>query len=142
MQYKLFAENPVKGMEDRSWAVHLPATIGREPSNDIVINHDSISRYHCQLKLDGDGSLVVHDLNSMNGTYLNDEKVSRSVLMTGDRLQLGAVILRMEYISDTDPGKPKTKPPIRDVNETVPMRIKDLPRSNPSPPEKEWWQLW
>jgi pSer/pThr/pTyr-binding forkhead associated (FHA) protein len=120
----------------------LPATIGREPNNDIVFNHDSVSRYHCQLELDGDGSLVVHDLNSMNGTYVNDDKVSRSVLMTGDRLQFGAVIVRVEYISDIDPGKPRTKPLIGDVNITVPMRIKDLPRSTPSPPRKEWWQLW
>ena len=144
MQYKLFADNPVKGMVESSWSVHLPSTIGRDPNNDIFINHDSISRYHCELNLDGEGSLVVHDLNSMNGTYLNDEKVSRSVLMTGDRLQLGGIILRVEYISDTDFGKPKPKPKpsIREVNETVPMRTKDLPRRNPSPPQKKWWQLW
>ena len=144
MQYKLSADNQVNGLEERDWSLHLPATLGREPNNSVVINHHSISRYHCELNLDGEGSLMVHDLNSMNGTYVNDEKVSRSVLMTGDRLQLGAVVLRVEYVSDTDVGKLRPRPtqPRQNVNATVPMRTLDMPRSNPSPPEKKWWQLW
>ncbi|QDU57717.1 FHA domain-containing protein [Aeoliella mucimassa] len=143
MQYRLSADNRLNGLEERDWSLHLPATLGREPNNDVMINHHSISRYHCELHLDGEGSLEVHDLNSMNGTYVNDEKVSRSVLMTGDRLQLGAVVLRVEYVSDTDVGKLRPRPtaPRQNVNSTVPMRTSDLPRSNPSP-QKKWWQLW
>ncbi len=50
---------------------HSPFTIGRHESCDMVLNSRSVSRLHCQLKLKSFG-LTVKDLESRNGTYVND----------------------------------------------------------------------
>ncbi len=143
MYYRLVAVDTTDKLPKTSWTLSLPATIGRGPEHAVLINHESISRTHCRLSLNADGALSVRDLNSMNGTYVGDEKISRSVLIPGDILRLGAISLRVEYDSETD-EEPKPKPLTFDVSTTVPMKIDRLgrPRSAPTPPPKKWWQFW
>jgi pSer/pThr/pTyr-binding forkhead associated (FHA) protein len=83
----------------------------------------------------------------MNGTYLNGERVRQThSVVPGDILQLGAITLRVEYSSDTDPGRLAL--PVKSVkpmNATQPMRT--LPSENFTMQEvketpKRWWEFW
>jgi hypothetical protein len=68
--------------------------VGRTAPADIVIPHRSISREHCVIGLAND-ELLVTDLNSTNGTYVDDERISRAtILPVGSLLRLGQISLR------------------------------------------------
>ena len=54
-------------------------TIGRAPDNSIAIDNLAISNRHAEIKSE-QGSLVVEDLNSLNGTFVNNQRVKRSAL--------------------------------------------------------------
>jgi serine/threonine protein kinase len=60
-------------------------TIGRSPECDLKLKAPDVSKKHCQLIIDGD-KVVVEDLQSANGTYINDERIERRRLKDGDRL--------------------------------------------------------
>jgi hypothetical protein len=63
--------------------------VGRAPQNEIVIDAHGISRFHCQIKRQGD-QLLIEDLDSTNGTFLNGAKVKQPlVLSVGDVALLG-----------------------------------------------------
>ena len=65
-----------------------PVTIGRAPDNDIHIDNLSVSNYHARVYVEA-GSLVVEDLNSLNGSFLNDIRVERAMLKDGDTILIG-----------------------------------------------------
>lgn len=64
-------------------------TLGRDPLNDMEINHPSVSRFHAQIKKQ-DGSYIVLDLNSTNGTFLNGKQIAgHHPLRVGDSIRVG-----------------------------------------------------
>ncbi len=65
-----------------------PVTIGRAPDNDIPIDNLAVSNYHARVYVEA-GSLVVEDLNSLNGSFLNDIRVERAMLKDGDAILIG-----------------------------------------------------
>ena len=68
--------------------------IGRTAPADIVISHRSVSREHCIVGIAND-ELLVSDLNSTNGTYVDDGRIERAtVLPVGSVLRLGEISLR------------------------------------------------
>src|SRR5438105_13171789 len=69
-------------------------TVGRAPRADFVVDAALVSRLHCRLEA-GDESLEVIDLESTNGTFVNDKRVTRARLVCGDRLRVGRVELRV-----------------------------------------------
>lgn len=75
---------------DRAFPVGGPVVIGRAPECDITLPDDEISRRHALVKPVGDG-LSVEDLDSSNGTYINDRRVQHGFLSPGDALRLDAV---------------------------------------------------
>ncbi|MEW9121078.1 MAG: FHA domain-containing protein [Thermotaleaceae bacterium] len=65
--------------------------IGRKNGNDIVIKDPYISNEHAQIIMD-EGNYFLEDMDSANGTFLNDEKIMDVVkLRNGDRLRIGQV---------------------------------------------------
>jgi ABC-type multidrug transport system ATPase subunit/pSer/pThr/pTyr-binding forkhead associated (FHA) protein len=63
--------------------------IGRDPRNDLVIGHPSVSRFHARVER-RQGSFVITDLGSSNGTYVNGKAITTSVtLRTGDTIHIG-----------------------------------------------------
>jgi pSer/pThr/pTyr-binding forkhead associated (FHA) protein len=63
-------------------------SIGRIGSNDICLEDPFVSRHHCVIRNEGDEYLI-EDLNSANGTYLNDERVNAGALKEGCLIQIG-----------------------------------------------------
>lgn len=78
-------------------------TIGRLEDNMFQIPEPSVSSHHCEILIRGK-DIVVRDLQSTNGTFINGEPVTEAVLKPGQILRLGAVELRLE--DDTAPAAP------------------------------------
>ena len=74
--------------------VKARASLGQQPSNDVVIDDPSISRFHCEILLD-EGSARVRDLSSRNGTFVDGTRVVESFLRDGAELRLGRTVLKV-----------------------------------------------
>jgi pSer/pThr/pTyr-binding forkhead associated (FHA) protein len=70
-------------------------TVGRAPRADFILDVALVSRLHCRLTA-GNDHLEVLDLKSTNGTFVNDKRVEKAKLATGDRLRIGRVELTVE----------------------------------------------
>lgn len=70
-------------------------TVGRLDDNSFQIPEQSVSSHHCEVILRGT-EVVIKDLNSTNGTYINGEQISEKVLKAGQSLRLGTIDLRLE----------------------------------------------
>lgn len=80
----------------RSYELKLDkTTIGRVEDNTFQIAEASVSSHHCEVLLRG-GDVVIKDLNSTNGTFINNEKISESVLKPGQTLRLGQIELKLD----------------------------------------------
>jgi|GEM_PF-3118525 pSer/pThr/pTyr-binding forkhead associated (FHA) protein len=79
----------------------LPAVIGRSPKADVFIDNHWISRFHCSIERDRSG-VFVRDLNSRNGTLVNEVPVSEAPLCSGDQLTLGMISFQVMLHSDSD----------------------------------------
>ncbi|WP_425617846.1 ATP-binding protein [Anatilimnocola sp. NA78] len=90
-----------------------PQTLGRDESNRIQLADNEVSRRHAEVRdadgPDGEpGGYRVVDLQSSNGTYVNDQRISEHLLRTGDRLLIGRTLLlftetasaNMEHLSN------------------------------------------
>jgi predicted component of type VI protein secretion system len=96
-----------------------PVTIGRAPDNDIPIDNLAVSNYHARVYSEA-GSLVVEDLNSLNGLFLNDIRVERAMLKDGDAILIGKHHILVDQKHDAAlPVDGWRKPPVPRVNETM-----------------------
>jgi pSer/pThr/pTyr-binding forkhead associated (FHA) protein len=85
-----------EGLTGRSHELKVDkTTIGRLEDNVFQIPEQSVSSHHCEVLLKG-SDVIVRDLNSTNGTYINGEKISEKVLRPGQILRLGNVEARLE----------------------------------------------
>ncbi len=85
-----------QGMTGRSHELTAEkTTIGRLEDNTFTIGDPSVSSHHCEVLLRGD-TVIVRDLNSTNGTYINGERITEAPLKPGQILRLGQVELRLE----------------------------------------------
>jgi hypothetical protein len=96
-----------------------PVTIGRAPDNDIQIDNLAVSNYHARVYSEA-GSLVVEDLNSLNGSFLNDTRVERAMLKDGDNILIGKHEIFVDQAHDAVlPVDGLRKAPAPRVNETM-----------------------
>jgi pSer/pThr/pTyr-binding forkhead associated (FHA) protein len=68
-------------------------TLGRATRADFVVDAPLVSRFHCRFTVHTDGVLALEDLGSTNGTFVNDERITKLVLKPGDRVRAGRVEL-------------------------------------------------
>ncbi|MEQ1731372.1 MAG: FHA domain-containing protein [Vicinamibacterales bacterium] len=68
-------------------------TMGRATGADFILEAALVSRVHCRVAIAPSGDLEIRDLNSTNGTFVNDERVDIAHLKSGDRLRVGRVEL-------------------------------------------------
>jgi hypothetical protein len=85
----------------QSFAVEgRPLTIGRGPDNGLVLQDSRASRHHARI-YGRQGALLLSDLGSTNGSWVNDRRVHEIALGEGDRIRLGDTVLVVELM---DPG--------------------------------------
>lgn len=77
-------------------------TTGRHPDSDIFLDDVTVSRKHAVFQQDGDG-FMVRDVGSLNGTYVNRERIDSVSLRAGDEVQIGK--FRLVFYCST-PGTP------------------------------------
>jgi pSer/pThr/pTyr-binding forkhead associated (FHA) protein len=90
----------------------LPVTIGRGRKATLVVPHPLVSRVHCEI-YEADGYLVVRDLSSLNGTFINNRRITEAVLPPGELLTLGGITFRAVYVAGRGP-----KPALTDQSST------------------------
>lgn len=135
-------------------------TVGRDPQCDVSLPSGTLSRFHAQFRREGD-DLVVKDLGSRNGVYVNGARVSEARLRAGDEIRLGKLLLRYEAAASSEvpaafspaaPPVPSAPPP--GANEPTPVDLsfspQDLKAAAPVPvpprprraPAQEGLLLW
>jgi pSer/pThr/pTyr-binding forkhead associated (FHA) protein len=112
---KLVKEVPIGGR---------PVTIGRSPDNDLAVDNPAVSNYHAKVYFEG-ARLVVEDLDSLNGTFVNDLRVERAMLHDGDKIWIGKHHIKVDATADSaipmDAGRKAIAPKI---NETMVLDTK------------------
>ena len=89
----------------------MPLTLGRALANDIIVDDPYVDPTHVRLTPDGDGSVIVEDLESVNGIVANEGRLAGSVIArAGDTIRIGRTTIRF-----------------RDPNESVPPALVDQP---------------
>ena len=73
---------------------------GRHPDSDIFLDDVTVSRRHAEFHRDG-GTFTVRDVGSLNGTYVNRERVEAATLSNGDEVQIGK--FRLVFIAGPRP---------------------------------------
>ena len=113
---KLVKEVPIGGR---------PVGIGRSPDNDLPVDNLAVSNYHARVYFDA-GRLVVEDLDSLNGTFVNDLRVERATLHDGDSIHVGKHHIKVDATGDApvpwDSGRKTSAPRI---NETMVLDTKE-----------------
>jgi pSer/pThr/pTyr-binding forkhead associated (FHA) protein len=85
-----------QGLNGRAHELNVDrTTIGRVEDNLFQIAEPSVSSHHCEVHL-RDNEVLIRDLNSTNGTFINGEKITESVLKPGQTLRLGNVELKLD----------------------------------------------
>ena len=72
-------------------------TLGRRPYNDIVVDNLAVSGEHAALQVIGH-EYFIEDLNSTNGTFINEQKIKRQILKNGDTIEIGKYAIK--YVQD------------------------------------------
>ncbi len=76
----------------------FPISIGRYPENDIILTDQIISRRHAAIAIEGD-SIIVMDLDSKNGTFINNSRVTGSLpIQENDQLVVGNSMMEIRII--------------------------------------------
>ncbi|HYO82677.1 MAG TPA: sigma 54-interacting transcriptional regulator [Bryobacteraceae bacterium] len=87
----LAVSGPLKGVLFR--LTQDEVTIGRHSSNQLCIGDLSVSRHHCTIE-SSNGSYLVRDLGSNNGTLINGVPIQAHTLVDGDEIAVGSTVLR------------------------------------------------
>ncbi len=84
-------------------------TLGRRPYNDIVVDNLAVSGEHAALQVIGH-DYFIEDLNSTNGTYINEQKIKRQILKNGDTIEIGKYAIK--YVQDGVTSQSATLNPV------------------------------
>ncbi len=102
-----------------------PVTIGRSPDNDLPVDNLAVSSHHAKVYFEA-GRLVVEDLDSLNGTFVNDLRIERATLHDGDNIHIGKHNIKVDTSGDApvpwDTGRKAAAPRI---NETMVLDTKE-----------------
>jgi pSer/pThr/pTyr-binding forkhead associated (FHA) protein len=101
-----------------------PVTVGRLPDNDLQVDNLAVSSHHARIYRDG-ANIVVEDLNSLNGTFVNKQRVTKLQVKPGDSIMIGKHNIEVHESAAGDvaaPAAPKAAAP--KIEETVMMDSK------------------
>ncbi len=81
-------------------------TLGRRPYNDVVIDNLAVSGEHAAIQMTG-SDVVLEDLNSTNGTYVNGKAIKKQALQNGDTIEVGKY--KIKFVNEAEaPAYDKT----------------------------------
>jgi len=102
-----------------------PVTIGRAPDNDLPVDNLAVSNYHAKIYYEAN-RMVIEDLDSLNGTFVNDLRVERATLHDGDNVHIGKHKIKVDTSGDAplawDTGRKTAAPRI---DETMVLDTKE-----------------
>ena len=98
-------------------------TVGRGPDNDIHIDNLAVSTHHAKIYKDA-GRVIIEDLQSLNGTFMNNQRITKSFLKIGDKILIGKhhILLDDTISGDVPVAGPKMSAP--KIQETVMLDAK------------------
>lgn len=97
-------------VRDQVFDLDSELTVGREGSCDITIESPDVSRTHARLRVEGDAVTVV-DEGSANGTFINDEKISKGQAKPGDEIRFDEYVFGLEGPA-ADAAKTRVRPAV------------------------------
>jgi len=103
-----------------------PVTIGRLPDNDLQVDNLAVSSHHARIYREGK-QLVVEDLGSTNGTFLNNQRITKASVKNGDTVLVGKHHIEIHDTGFADAGAPAPTAPkaaVPKIEETVMMDSK------------------
>jgi predicted component of type VI protein secretion system len=103
-----------------------PISIGRAPDNQLHVDNLAVSSHHARI-FNESGKLVVEDMNSLNGTFVNSQRVTRATLKPGDVVSVGKHTIEVrgeaEPVATSVPTAP-AKPAPPKLQETMVLDTK------------------
>jgi adenylate cyclase len=97
-------------------------TLGRHPNNTVQVLDRIVSKEHCHVDRIEGGRFILRDLGSLNGTYVNGERVSERVLNPGDEIMLGSTRILFDPQAAPAAQAPQQGGPPLGVPPTAPQR--------------------
>jgi hypothetical protein len=91
-----------------------PITIGRAPDNTIAIDNVSISAHHARVEL-REGSLTLTDLGSLNGTFVNSQRVQSVALKDGDVISIGKHSIYVDELDRPELARVGVGQPVKEL---------------------------
>ncbi|MBQ8361221.1 MAG: FHA domain-containing protein [Bacteroidaceae bacterium] len=96
--------------------------VGKDVSNDIVINNSTISRQHAVVTIADNNIVTIRDLNSTNGIYINGKRIATdTVLKPGDKIQLGNYVATYAELTKPNNGGIKNETLVNKGSDYVQM---------------------
>src|SRR5262249_50890628 len=87
--------------------------VGRHSCADVRLSLPDVSRRHCRFVF-ADGSWRVVDMNSLNGLFVNGERLQEATLFHGDRIRIGSLTFEADLsAAEENPGHPRLPPPVQ-----------------------------
>jgi pSer/pThr/pTyr-binding forkhead associated (FHA) protein len=112
-----------EGLTGRTFDLKVEkTTVGRVEDNTFQIPETSVSSHHAEILLRG-SDIVIKDLNSTNGTFINGERVTEAVLKPGQILRLGMIEMRLET-GEGSTGGTTTSKKLLDKTLVIPQGVK------------------
>ena len=110
-----------------------PLSLGRSSAADIALSEPRISRIHCRFTHDGK-HIMLTDLNSTNGTYVNERKIKSVPLTDQDAIRIGETVITMTIEAGAEQPEAKRRPePVEGAPEKEPERPKRPAAEAPEP---------
>lgn len=127
----IIQQGPTVGKE---YVLSKPQTIlGRDPSADIVLNSNGVSRRHARISKQG-GNYFLEDLGSSNGSFLNGQRVStRQQLAPGMQIQLGQGVI-LQFALPSSATVVMAPSPSEPIMATMLEPAMEMPPARPAPP--------
>ncbi|WP_319467835.1 FHA domain-containing protein [uncultured Pseudodesulfovibrio sp.] len=107
-------------------------SIGRGVDNTQVIQHSSISRKHALIVPD-DAGLLIRDLKSTNGVWLNGERTDEALLGNGDTVGFGSLLFRFETVEKIAPEPDEVEPVVPEPEVELETEAESEPDVTPEP---------
>jgi pSer/pThr/pTyr-binding forkhead associated (FHA) protein len=111
-------------------------SLGRSSSCDIHFKDPSVSTTHCELVMTDSGNYIMRDMDSTNGSKVNDKYVKSVELKNGDILRIGKteLLYSLEKFSPVSGSETKTIIDLANIGDSEPIapmaNVSDIPRSN------------